>query len=453
MIVIRRRLIFWLIKAYIKKSGLTILFSFLLGLVIFFFIIFASRFLPRLIPIYKKSVIGLVGAYQENELPSIILDKVSVGLTQVDRNGNVIPELASGWKITNSGKTYIIYIKPHNYFTDNKEVTADTVSYNFSDVTEKKINKYTIEFHLKESYAPFLTTLSQPIFENGLTGVGNYQIENIALNANFVQSLTLQSVTNHLNTIKYQFYPTEDTLKLAFLLGNITAAENLTTPEYNSIQFAEFPHTKISQYVDYSSLVTLFYNTNDQNLSNKILRLALSYAVPNNFVQGVKAYGPYSLDSIYYNKAMESNTQDYVHAKLLLSESHITTSAKKPLILTITTLRKYHETAMTIASAWAALGIQTKIYDTDRIPAQFQVFLGNFSVPKDPDQYTLWHSGQSDNITKYSSIRIDKLLEEGRSTADENQREQIYYNFQKYLMDDSPATFLYFPYVFNLTRN
>ena len=73
-------------------------------------------------------------------------------------------------------------------------------------------------------------------------------------------------------------------------------------------------------------------------------------------------------------------------------------------------------------------------------------------LPHDPDQYALWHSGQTNNISKYKSMRIDKLLEDGRSITDAEKRVNIYSDFQKYLIDDSPATFVYFPYVYTLSR-
>jgi peptide/nickel transport system substrate-binding protein len=96
--------------------------------------------------------------------------------------------------------------------------------------------------------------------------------------------------------------------------------------------------------------------------------------------------------------------------------------------------------------------VQTTIETTDSIPTTFQLFLGDFTVPKDPDQYVLWHSDQVDNITHYKSLRIDKLLEDGRKTVNVSDRQQIYNDFQKYLVDDAPAAFLYFPYEYTITR-
>ncbi|HLD01460.1 MAG TPA: hypothetical protein VJC10_01160, partial [Patescibacteria group bacterium] len=92
------------------------------------------------------------------------------------------------------------------------------------------------------------------------------------------------------------------------------------------------------------------------------------------------------------------------------------------------------------------------IEEVDTLPPQYQVYLSDFSVPKDPDQYVLWHSTHVNNITFIDNQRIDKLLEDGRKTTDTNKRQEIYFDFQKYLLDESPASFLYFPYEFSVKR-
>jgi len=76
-----------------------------------------------------------------------------------------------------------------------------------------------------------------------------------------------------------------------------------------------------------------------------------------------------------------------------------------------------------------------------------------FQVPSDPDQYQFWQSTQEDtNITHYTNLKIDKLLEDGRKTLDKDTRKKIYADFQRYLVDDSPVIFLYFPKAYTVER-
>ena len=455
MAVIRKRLIFWLIKAYIKKSGKTILFSFLTGLIAFFVLLFLGKYYSHIFPFTRTETIGLVGAYSEDELPPFITNEIAEGLTTIAPDGSIKPGLASSWDILDNGKTYRFHLKQGVHFYDGQEVTSDTVNYNFSDVNEIKSDKYTIEFKLKEAYTPFLVTISKPVFDRGFSGVGNYHLEKINTNGSFVQSLTLVSSTDTQSIINYEFYPTEDALKTAYLLGEVSEVSGLTGSSLKGMNLQSYPNTTINQQPDYTQLVTLFFNNNDGDLSNKKLRIALAYAVPDKFLDGQTAYSVYSPNSQYYNKELDQRAQDLAHAKLLLlpdSTSSLSGEAKPPSKLTIKTFPKYVETAKAISSAWEKIGIHTQIEEVDSLPTDYQVFLGDFNIPNDPDQYTLWHSEGPDNITHYKNLRVDKLLEDGRKTIDVGQRKSIYDDFQKYLLEDAPAVFLYYPIEYTIKR-
>ena len=449
MLVIRRRLIFWLIKAYLKKSGKTLLIFFALGLIIFFTFIISSRYFARIVPVYKKASIGVVGAYRQDNLPAIITNKFSRGLTTVASDGSIKPDLAKDWQIKDGGKTYIFHLKQNEYFSDGNNVTSSNIAYNFSDVDTDRPDKYTIIFKLKDSYAPFLVTVSKGVFEKGYIGVGNYKIEDVELNGNFVQSLTMVSVKNRFDTIRFQFYPTQDALKLAFLLGEISEATGLTSSDYKGSELSNNHNIVANKNTNYSHLVTLFFNTGDSLLSDKLIRIALSYALPDHYAYGERAYLPYAPNSIYYNADVVERKQDFEHAKLLLESEN---SASISGGLTIKTMKKYRKTAEEIAKAWKKVNIKTNIEEVDGVPDNFQIFLGDFTIPRDPDQYTLWHSNQINNITKHKNLRIDKLLEDGRKTVNNDERKNLYMDFQKFLMEDAPAAFLYFPYEYDIVR-
>lgn len=445
MVVVRRRLIFWLIKAYIKKSKKIIALSFLTGLLIFFAFVFGARYLKTLFTLHRYPVIGVIGSYEKDNLPTIVKNKLSRGLTRVEKDGSIKPDLATSYHVEDNGKTYVFDLQKNLTFSDGSKFESRELNYNFSDVSVERPDKNTIKFKLKDPYAPFLATVSQPVFKKGLIGAGPYFIKNIDLNGNFVQSLTLGLIKNRFDTIKFVFYPTESALNVAFMLGEITEARGLTSDQFQNLSYQKFPNTTVKKDTDYAHLVSLFYNTTDKQLSDKKLRLALNYALPNEIKFGKKAYLPYSPNSIYYNHDISERKQDLEHAKLLMPQK----SAK----LTITTLRKYSETAKVVADSWKKIGVTTKIEEVDEIPDRFQIFLSDFNVPRDSDQYPLWHSAQISNITRYKNVRIDKLLEDGRKTVNIAERKKIYADFQKFLLEDMPASFLYFPYEYTVTRN
>lgn len=449
MIVFRRRLLFWLFKAYIKRWGKVIIFSFIFGLFVFFLLVVSSRFLGNIIPVNQKTSIGLIGAYKLDNLPPQIVKKLSRGLTAVSKDGTVIPDSARTWEIEENGKKYIFTINDTLRFSDGQKLTSDKIDYKFSDVEIEQPDKKTIVFKLKDAYSPFLITLSQPVFKDGVVGLGEYKVTNVKLNGNFIEFMTLISKKNKLKTETYFFYPSEQALKDAFVLGEIDHAEGLVSDSYKNTAFRLFPNMTVQKDINFNKIVTLFFNTKDKTLSDKKARSGLVYALPDVFTYGQRAIVPYPPHSKYFSGDMITRKEDFAHAKLLLEGS---ASSSSSLIFTIKTLEKYKNTAIDIKKEWGRLGIRTIIEEVDSIPSDFQIYLGDFNLPKDPDQYVLWHSDQSNNITRFNSKRIDKLLEDGRQTIDIAEREKIYAEFQKYLLDESPAAFLYFPYEIVVTR-
>ncbi|HYM65318.1 MAG TPA: ABC transporter substrate-binding protein [Candidatus Sulfotelmatobacter sp.] len=447
----RRRLLVWLFRAYLKKWRKTIFLSFIFGLIVFFILRYGINYFTPLIPFTQKETIGKVGAYTSDSLPYEIVSRLSVGLTKIDEKENIIPSVAKSWEIKDNGKKYIFYLNKNIYFNDGTRLTSDKIKYNFIDVTVERPNEYVIIFNLKNRYSPFLVTVSRPIFKSGFVGVGEYKVSSINLNGSFVQSINLVSNKSQTKEISYLFYPTEESLKTAFLLGEVSKISNLKSTTYNGVDLKTFKNSKVSQKTDFNQLVTVFYNTQDPTLSDKRLREALSYSMPDNFAFGKRNYGPFSPNSWVSESGLSSYQQDFEHAKILLGQSDTSTKSSK-LNFEIKTLPQYIELSKVIQKDWEKIGIKTKITVVDSLPLDFQIFLGDFNVPMDPDQYMLWHSSQLNNITHYKNLRIDKLLEDGRQTIDVSERKKIYSDFQKYLLDDPPATFLYFPYVYEIKR-
>lgn len=450
MIIFRKRLVIWLVKAYIKKWGKFLFASFVIGLLTFFLLIQAFKLFASKIPVGYKESIGLVGNYTLDQPPLIVLNDLSKGLTFLNNNGLVSPQIAKSWKIEDNGKKYTFFLKDNVFFNDNSKLTSSDINYNFSGVLLERPNKFTIVFKLKESYSPFLTAVSRPILKKKFIGVGSYKLKDLELNGQFIKTIILAANNDPYKIKTYQFYPSFDALKLAFTIGEIDKALGLSDLAFQKTSFEKFQNTKIIKKVNYKKIVTLFYNNKDPNLSDKKLRNALSYSLPDEFPFGQRTYSPIPKNSWAYSYQY-IKYQDLEHANILLSALNNSTDSAKTT-LNIKTLRKYVKTAEFISKFFKNLSLNIKVEIVDKVPNSFQIFLGDFQVPSDPDQYVLWHSSNEQNISKFNSMRIDKLLEDGRKTTNSEERKKIYADFQKYLLDESPATFLYFPYEYDLSR-
>lgn len=450
----RKRLIFWLLRAYIKKWGKTIFFSFTLCFVIILLLFFNKSLLLSKAPVIESQSIGIAGIYSSRDLPNNLPDVIALyssrGLTKISPKGEVLPDIAKSWEIKDDGKTFIFYLNKGIYFSDGKEVDSSSINYNFEDVLIERPAKNVIVFKLKDKYSPFLVTLANhKVFKEDFVGVSEYKIGKIKKNGEFIRSITLSGVNNK-EKIEYVFYDTQEALKHAYALGEVTSIVDINNLDYqNKINLDSFNNTKTSKNINYGKIVTIFFNNSDSTLSDKKIRKALAYSLPDTFSEGKRTHTPYKQE-YWFNDKNESYSKDIEYSRLLLDQSEATKSAKVKIVIKV--LPQYKLLAEAISKEWKKIGISTEIELVDGVPSTYQAFLGELPVLKDPDQYTLWHSGQAGNITNYRNLRIDKLLEDGRRTYKISDRKKIYSDFQKYLLDDMPAAFLFFPYTYTVSR-
>ncbi len=398
--------------------------------------------------------VGIAGIYSRrdlpNNLPDIIQAQASHGLTKISPKGEVLPDLAKSWEIKDDGKMFIFYLRPDIYFSDGQIFDSSSINYNFEDVAVERPTKQVIVFKLKDKYSPFLVTLANhKVFKKNYVGVSEYKISEVNTNGEFIRSIDLFSKKDR-KKVSYVFYDTQEALKNAYALGEVTSIVDINNVDYmGKVNLANFKNTSTSKNINYNKIVTIFFNNSDPLLSDKKVRKALAYSLPDSFPDGRKTYTPYRQE-YWFNSGAENYQKDLEYANLLLSQSDASKGGS--LKIELQTLSQYKSLAERISKEWKKIGINTKIEVVDGVPTSYQAFLGELPVLKDPDQYTLWHTGQGSNITNYKNLRIDKLLEDGRRTYKLEDRKKIYADFQKYLLEDMPATFLFFPYTYTLNR-
>ncbi|OGM20114.1 hypothetical protein A2714_00950 [Candidatus Woesebacteria bacterium RIFCSPHIGHO2_01_FULL_38_9] len=388
--------------------------------------------------------IGITGRYHTNELPDSLLELFGRGLTKITESGYVEPDLAYSWETPDKGKTWVFKLQNDIIWQDKDKLTSDTVSYEFSDVTIERPDAETLVFKLEDPFAPFPSVVSKPTFKKGLLGVGEWKVEKIILAGTYVHEITAVNSTKDKKIFK--FYPTLDRTKLAYKLGEI----DIISETLDSSPFTNWKNTTVVNTPYRNHVVVLFFNTKDPTLSEKSLRQALTYSINKSYF-GERAISPISPDSWAFNPQVKEYEYDPERAKLLIDE--LDDEVKSNLSIKLVSSPVLLETAETISNDWKGIGIDTVVQVSSVVPTDFQAYLTILDIPKDPDQYPLWHSTQENtNISKYSDPRIDKLLEDGRSELDIEERRKIYLDFQRFLLEDLPAAFLYHPNYYTITR-
>lgn len=439
------RFFYWFFRDLIKRYKKSLILGFIVGL-------FITILIGRLAPVFLSNVtkpvkrIGLVGNISPNTLPLSIQNQISYGLTKLDNQGHPLPGIASSWSYSEDGKEITFHLGD-TIWHDGQPVKAQDINYNIEGVTFTPVDSKTLKATLPEPYAPFLTIVSKPVFKVGLVGVGDYKASRVKLKGTNIDHMTLTPAqnTHNLPQKQYQVYTTENQSITAYKRGDIDEIEDITNVE----SLTDWGTTDIIETPNFNRVIALYFNMNDGLLKEKSFRQGLAHAIPK--LSEEQSNSPISKQSWAYNEDVKQYNYDEAEAKELLSNTELPDSFPG---LTLTTFSQYVDIAQQIANQWTALGIPTTVKVENSVGSDYQILLSAQDLPPDPDQYPFWHSQQeATNITHYANVRVDKLLEDGRRELNQENRKKIYHDFQKYLMEDIPAIFLYYPKTFGIQRN
>ena len=445
------RYYYWLLREFTKRHLKMIALSFFLSFFIVVSLVSFSSVLNKFL-FANKEVIGLVGNYDLSNIPEEVLSKISHGLVTVGPKGEVLPALSSSWEMIDNGREFRFHLKNDLLWDDGKKLTASDIIYNFRDVKVIPVDNNTINFKLKDRLPIFPTFLSKPIIRYPIHGVvGLYKVDKITTRQGLIKEIHLSPNKKDLPLIIYKFFDSESKLISAYKLGEVNQITILKENIANN--FKNWKNTRVVKQVDYSKVMTLFINMNNQLLTEKDVRDAIASSIPVNKLSqyGQLAKGPIPPTSWAYDNSLKQPIENLEVAKDSLSNYIEATSTAK---LDFITYYDYLSTASLIDENFGSINFPTTLRLNDfQVPGQFDLLLAFWRPPVDPDQYFFWHSTQTQtNITGFKNVKIDKLLEDGRSSIHPSERKEFYLEFQKVLTEEAPAIFLYYPYIYIIER-
>jgi peptide/nickel transport system substrate-binding protein len=465
---------YWYLTAFIRKHG-ALLIGTIIGGVVLFSVVFP--FVINIFELRPRHYIGMVGSYSLNTLPRSIQVLLSHGLTELQPDGSVIPDVAERWAVEDEGKSYRFVVRRNVFWSDGKAFEPSDVNYNFSDV-QTIATANDVIFKLKKPFVPFPTVVSQPLFrfsqqtsffflrKQKLIGLGPYQVNDYQEKGPRLSELT---VSNKDEERVYRFYLTEDDAIAAFERGEVDELPDLANPGILST----WQNVTIDQTLDNHTYLGIFFNLEHPVFKDsKELRQALNYALekPND---DTRVYGPISPQSWAFADVGKDYGYDLDRAveRLLAVKDRINI----PLHFELTTTQSFSQDADIVKAQWEKLGTRAaeacqsgkdkEKGNCENLRIQVTVRINNFpdlnnfsalligqTIPADPDQYTLWHSQQRTNFTHYENTRIDALLERGRQTTDREKRKEIYHDFQQFFTEDGPVIYLRYLYKLEVKR-
>lgn len=430
--------------SFIRRRFLIII----IGVGVGFCIIFFSHQILKFIelPIFKKENIGIEGIYTIKNIPEEIINQISYGLTINSENDKpIISPIVSSLVIENDNKDYIFTLKDNIFWHNGKKLISNDIDYSsISGIKVIPLNENKIKISLEKEFSPVLSVLSKPLFKKNTIGLGLYKIKNYTLQEGYLKTLNLVPTKDNLFKVTYHFYQNENDLINAYKLGDVNEIKITSLPE----ELSKWNKSKISQEIETNKKYSaIFFNT--KKINSKQLRQALAYATPKPKDNNERCLGPISPNSWAYNPEVKPYEYNINRAKELFETNKIDS-----INLTVGD-RRLLSMAEDIKNHWESiLGLKTNISVENQINTEnFDAILTYASIPHDPDQYLFWHSTQTkSNLTKIDNSRIDKLLEEGRFVIDPLERKTIYQDFQRFLLEESPAIFLSYPNTYTITR-
>jgi peptide/nickel transport system substrate-binding protein len=427
------RLVFAYVAALFRRKGKLILA--LLGIFIFL-LIGAWQFKNNLV---KNTLVqGVVGTYQEKDFPVQLTHLVSEPLISLDKSGLPRKNLVENWEVNSNATEYKFFLKKDLYWTDGTKVKSSDIALMIPDVEISYPDDDTIFFKIADSFSPFPTLLTKPILKKDTQiGIGPYEIKQVKKDGLFASRVHLSPKDKQLPEITIKFYPSEKIARTALKLGEIETLLGLN--EVGDLNGNNNIH--VLSNTNYEQLVTIFYNTQDPILSDENFRLALSFLAPT--IPGeIEAKTSLPTHSWAFNPEVKDYLENIDQGKVSLGK----VKNGKDSTITLTATSSLAHIGERVVESWNRNGIKAVLRVESGIPQNFQALLITQNIPLDPDQYSLWHSTQQGtNISKYSSPRVDKDLEDGRKMTDLEGRKGKYQDFQKVLLDHAPATFLYYP--------
>jgi peptide/nickel transport system substrate-binding protein len=292
------------------------------------------------------------------------------GLMRATPEGNLIPDLAESYTISDDGLTYTFKLKEDAYFHDGTKVTASDIEYtiemaqnaalrspkktSWAGVTVNKISEEEIVFELKQPYSPFLENTTLGILPKHIwssasadefpfspyniqaIGSGPYKIKNINRNGSGIPiSYELTAFDEYalgepyITDLKLSFYANEKSLTDDYLSGVIESTSAITPQNLDDFKKqSDINEERISL----PRIFGLFFNQNQNKVFlNKEVRTALNMTVDKNRIvtEVLGGYGEI-IDSPLPNgsiSAKENATTTYDRDQTIKSAQAVLTKA------------------------------------------------------------------------------------------------------------------------------
>jgi peptide/nickel transport system substrate-binding protein len=411
-------------------------------------------------------------------IDEVVYANVFEGLTRIGPNGEVLPDLAESWTVSDDGKVYTFKLHTGVKFHDGTDFDANDVKFSldraradnsvnaqkglFSAIdTVEVVDPATVKVTLKHPQGSFLYNMgwgdavivapeSADTNKEKPIGTGPFKFQNWAKGS----SITLVKSDGYwgdpvfLDKAEFRIIPDAAAQVPALLSGDVQA-------------FPFFPPDAVAQVKDNPNLKVVIGSTEGETIlainnkkppfDNLKVRQAISYALDRKAIIDGATGGlgvPIGSHMSPSNKAYVDLTGEYPHdpakAKELLKEAGFENGIKATLKLPPPDYARLG--GEIVASELRDVGINLEI-----IPVEWAQWLDQVFTRKDYDLTIVSHTepndidiySRKDYYFNYDNPAFDKVIEELNLTSDEAKRDELLGKAQKILADDAVVGFLF----------
>lgn len=410
---------------------------------------------------YTEGLIGTPNfinpAFATSDVDRDLVKLVFSGLMNTDNNGNLIPDLASGYSIDAEQKIYTFELRNDVKWHDDMPFSADDVVFtveriknpeyksplrsSFNGVTVNKLDDYRVQFILDKPFTAFLSILTIGILPEHLwysipdfgaelaelnkkpVGCGPYKFATLTKDSSGnVKNYTLEASHSYhlgrpyIDELTLKFYQDFETATAALQNKNVDGLMYLPKSYKEQIQ----NHSVVYKNLQSPQYTALFFNPQQNGLLSDVkFRRALALAIDKNKIlqdalnnDGQIIQGPILPDSLGYDANVKDVDYDLEAAKkelealgwTLKEGSNIRQKSEQELTLKLTTIEQEENIRAVniIKDAWEALGIRVEldVVAKSRVrqdiiePRNYQVLLYGQIINVNAGPYPFWHSSQ-----------------------------------------------------------
>lgn len=410
-----------------------------------------------------------------------ILFNIYEGLVKPDKDGNLVEAIASGYQISEDGKTYTFTLRDGVKFHNGNPVTVDDVRYSIercADTTDgaplvsaysmidsvETPDEKTVVIQLKEANTEFLAYMTTAIVPEGYeeldtapVGTGPFRYISRSPQENIVieKFADYWGTPAYLDKVEFKIVADADTIVMSLKGGSIDMFSRLT-----STQAAELQDGFRIEEGTMNLVQALYLNHDQAPFDNQQVRQAMCYAVNPEEVMMMIADGKGTeigssmfpaFGKYYVEELKDVYQQDIDKAKELLAQAGYPNGFE----MTITVPSNYQphiDTAQVLVEQLKQVGIQAKIQMIEWDSWLADVYANreyqSTVVGVDASALTArallerFTTGNSGNFINYSNPAYDELFAKAAATVDDAEQVKIYKEMETLLTEDAANVYI-----------